>query len=525
STVSVPGSTIVAGSSNNLLYEIRMDVSGGDVDFFGFYLMPSGIYDETDFDQFTFYESIDDDDFVSATPLGSVGFSLDDPEGIPDGGVGLIFNGSYTDGSTIYFYVTADVSSSAVVGNTLSFNAPDYETNFAFDYASTIDGGLVTGETYTISPADLDPPIITGEASHDIPENTTIVGSYTANEPVTWSLTGDDASLFNISTIGDLSFLSSPDFESPSDLNADNYYDVTIESTDTAFNVSTLPLEITITDENDNAPVIADPGTVSIDEGSPVTTELIDLEYTDADTTSTTFTWNIASGNDDVDGDSDLAFVIDPSNGAISVNDSEDLDFEIQNSFTLEIELSDGVNTDIFNLNITLNDLVEDITAPVVTLADLVTNDQSPALDGNIDDDAAYVIVNVEGTDYPAVNNEDGSWSLPQGELADLTEGTYTVTVTGIDDVGNEGTTTATLTIDLTAPVVSLSDISTNDQSPALYGNIDDDAAFVFVTVEGTDYPAINNEDGSWSLPQGELADLTEGTYTVTVTGIDDVGN
>ncbi|WP_420908883.1 Ig-like domain-containing protein, partial [Acinetobacter modestus] len=61
-----------------------------------------------------------------------------------------------------------------------------------------------------------------------------------------------------------------------------------------------------------------------------------------------------------------------------------------------------------------------DTTAPVVTLTDLSTNDQTPALSGTIDDPTATVVVNVNGTDYTATNNGDGTWTLADNTLPSL---------------------------------------------------------------------------------------------------------
>ncbi|UPU29518.1 Ig-like domain-containing protein [Acinetobacter baumannii] len=66
-----------------------------------------------------------------------------------------------------------------------------------------------------------------------------------------------------------------------------------------------------------------------------------------------------------------------------------------------------------------------DITAPVVALDDL-TNDSTPALTGTVNDPTATVVVNVDGVDYPAVNNGDGTWTLADNTLPALTETVHT---------------------------------------------------------------------------------------------------
>ncbi len=80
-----------------------------------------------------------------------------------------------------------------------------------------------------------EPPVITGEASQSVPENTKPVGTYTATDPegdpFTWSNTGEDADDFVIED-GALSFNLPPDYESPSDAGGNNEYQVTVTATE-----------------------------------------------------------------------------------------------------------------------------------------------------------------------------------------------------------------------------------------------------------------------------------------------------
>ncbi|EXW15904.1 bacterial Ig-like domain family protein, partial [Acinetobacter baumannii 25766_3] len=250
-----------------------------------------------------------------------------------------------------------------------------------------------------------------------------------------------------------------------------------------------------------------------------------------------------------------------------------------------------------------------DITAPVVALDDVLTNDSTPALTGTVNDPTATVVVNVDGVDYPAVNNGDGTWTLADNTLPALTDGPHTITVTATDAAGNVGNDTAVVTIDtvapnapvldpinatdpvsgqaepgstvtvtypdgttatvvagtdgswsvpnpgnlvdgdtvtatatdpagntslpgtgtvsadITAPVVALDDVLTNDSTPALTGTVNDPTATVVVNVDGVDYPAVNNGDGTWTLADNTLPALTDGPHTITVTATDAAGN
>ncbi len=96
-------------------------------------------------------------------------------------------------------------------------------------------------------PGDTTAPIISGPATVSVAENTTAVATYTANETVTWSLAGTDAARFSISG-GSLAFLSAPNFEAPTDGGANNVYNVTVEGADSAGNVGTRSVAVTVTD-------------------------------------------------------------------------------------------------------------------------------------------------------------------------------------------------------------------------------------------------------------------------------------
>ncbi|MEW7966824.1 Ig-like domain-containing protein [Acinetobacter baumannii] len=74
------------------------------------------------------------------------------------------------------------------------------------------------------------------------------------------------------------------------------------------------------------------------------------------------------------------------------------------------------------------------------------------SLTGTVNDPTATVVVNVDGTDYPAVNNGDGTWTLADNTLPALTDGPHTITVTATDAAGNVGNDTAVVTIDTVAP-------------------------------------------------------------------------
>ena len=175
----------------------------------------------------------------------------------------------------------------------------------------------------------------------------------------------------------------------------------------------------------------------------------------------------------------------------------------------------------------TSDELIVDLTVPTVTIDELTTNVASPELTGTVDDASAVIQVTVGGNAYVA-NNNGTTWTLDAGTITpDLTEGTYDVSVSATDMATNAGTddTADELTIDLTAPIVTVDALTTNVASPELTGTIDDATAAIEVTVGGSAYTATNNGT-TWTLAAGTITpDLADDTYEVSVSATDAATN
>ncbi|MGN5818750.1 beta strand repeat-containing protein, partial [Acinetobacter calcoaceticus] len=360
----------------------------------------------------------------------------------------------------------------------------------------------------------------------------------------------------------------------------DGPHTITVTATDPAGNAGTDTAVVTIDTTAPNAPVLdpinaTDPVTGTAEPGSTVTVSFPD-GTTATVVAGTDGSWSVPNPGDLTDGQTVTATATDPA-GNTSLPGS-------------------GV-------------VSADITAPVVALDDVLTNDSTPALTGTVNDPTATVVVTVDGVNYPATNNGDGTWTLADNTLPALTDGPHTITVTATDPAGNAGTDTAVVTIDttapnapvldpinatdpvtgtaepgstvtvsfpdgttatvvagtdgswsvpnpgdltdgqtvtatatdpagntslpgsgvvsadITAPVVALDDVLTNDSTPALTGTVNDPTATVVVTVDGVNYPATNNGDGTWTLADNTLPALTDGPHTITVTATDPAGN
>ncbi len=112
-------------------------------------------------------------------------------------------------------------------------------------------------------------------ASVDVAENTTAITTVTATDAdldeITYSISGGaDAALFSIdASTGMLSFKGTPDFETPTDADADNVYEVTVQASDGSGGADSQAISVTVTNVdptavNDNYAVDADL-TLSVD--------------------------------------------------------------------------------------------------------------------------------------------------------------------------------------------------------------------------------------------------------------------
>ena len=154
-----------------------------------------------------------------------------------------------------------------------------------------------------------------------------------------------------------------------------------------------------------------------------------------------------------------------------------------------------------------------DATAPVITI---IGGDEVVELGSVYTDKGATATDNVDG---------DISGSVTVNNPVDSSVvGVYTVTYSVTDNAGHTGTATRTVSVvDTTAPNVTINALVTTDTTPTLTGTVDADAVEVIVTVDGVDYVATINPDGTWTLV---LVDpLAVGSYPAVVTARDNANN
>lgn len=135
--------------------------------------------------------------------------------------------------------------------------------------------------------------------------------------------------------------------------------------------------------------------------------------------------------------------------------DDDDVSYTVTLSFSSADTDYDTLSDRV--LNLTNIDDDEDTVAPVVTVDDLLTNDNTPALTGTVDDAAATVEVTVDGQTFTAINDGLGGWSLADNTLTTLLDGTYDVQVVATDQALNVGNdlTVDELLIDTLGPSIN----------------------------------------------------------------------
>ncbi len=235
--------------------------------------------------------------------------------------------GALTDASEMFtgnFFTPGNVTLSPTNYDALlvGWDAQDLQTRVRFgggdsryssDVAHTARANLIsaTGHNWDITDGgrvqpNVHPPVFTSGATATVvyaenvttPVTTVVATDADSGQTVTLTLSGDDATLFSLSSSGELTFNTAPDFEMPTDMGTDNTYEVTITATDdgTPPMTATQVLTITVTDVNDNAPVFAE-GTTMVDvaEGTTAVTTVI---ATDADTGHTVTFLSALSGAD-----------------------------------------------------------------------------------------------------------------------------------------------------------------------------------------------------------------------------------
>ncbi len=261
----------------------------------------------------------------------------------------------------------------------LSFvSAPNFETpadagaNNVYDVVVQVSDGTLTDTqaiAVTVTNVNEAPTIISGATANFAENGTGTVYTAAATDPdagatLTYSISGADAARFNINaTTGAVTFKAAPNYEAPTDVGANNVYDITVTASDGALSTSKA-VAITVTNVNE-APVISSGATASVAENGTGT--VYTAAATDPDA-ATTFTYSL-SGTDA------SLFNINASTGAITFKSSPDYeapgDAGANNVYDINVTASDGSLTSTKAVAITVTNVNE---APTIISINTVTS-------------------------------------------------------------------------------------------------------------------------------------------------------
>ena len=293
------------------------------------------------------------------------------------------------DGDTISYSVSGnDAFSIDASSGVLTFNtAPDYENNSGFNVTATAsDGDYSVNQTITVNINDLNDnsPVFTSNASFTVTENQISVGTFTStdadqNTTITYSLSGTDASAFNLnSASGVFSFIDEPDYEVQSS------YSVIATASDGANN-TTQNVTVSISDVNE-APTITSGVIFRPNENQ---TAIGSIEATDPEGDDLFY---LIFGTDA----SEIS--VNNATGALTFNSSPD--YETKSSYSIVGQVNDGTLIAQKAFQIELVNLNDNI--PVFTSAETFTPDENQTSVGTVvatDADGDAVAYSISGTD------------------------------------------------------------------------------------------------------------------------------
>jgi uncharacterized repeat protein (TIGR01451 family) len=204
---------------------------------------------------------------------------------------------------------------------------------------------------------------------------------------------GDSNPAFSINpTSGILSINDADDFDR--ELIED--FNLTITVSDGVNTSQQANFILSLNDVNEFTPVVDDE-TLFIDENTVDATLITTIVANDEDATAVLQDYTILSGNTSLDGDADLPFAIDATDGRIIINDSGDIDRELTSGYTLTVNVSDGTLTSenaIIQVNI--NDINK--SPPSINALAPINIDENPIQNSTLvtatatDDDATAVL-------------------------------------------------------------------------------------------------------------------------------------
>ncbi|MEW6302152.1 MAG: Ig-like domain-containing protein [Verrucomicrobiota bacterium] len=216
-------------------------------------------------------------------------------------------------------------------------------------------------------------------------------------------------------------------------------------------------------------------------------------------------------------------------------------------TYTLTVVTTDSAG----NTTTNTQTIVIDTTSEISINTNATTSDTTPVISGTSDLGAGRTVtITISGATYTVTTDADGNWTVDlgtdtpsSGTLTPLTDGnTYTITVSGTDAAGNLASASKSLTIDSSAPTLTITEPldggggdgildATEDNSVTIQGTSTFVPSGSTVSVTITDGSTTINDtatvdgSGNWSLSALNLSSLANGVITVTVTYVNGSGS
>lgn len=252
--------------------------------------------------------------------------------------------------------------------DTPNFEAPvDSGTDNVYDVEVTAsDGTESAGQALAITITNVnEAPVFTSATSFVALENGYSAALLAAADPeggaITYSITGgEDYLKFSVnSQTGQLTFVTAPNFEAPTDLGQDGTYKIDVRATDGTLSV-TQTFSITIGNLNEGAMISSNgagaTAAFSIAENQLVATTVVGRD----NPVGTTIAYAITGGNDSA------RFTINAQTGVVSFVSAPNFetpnDVGLNNVYDIVVSASDGTVTDTQALAITIANVNEPIS-------------------------------------------------------------------------------------------------------------------------------------------------------------------
>jgi len=299
--------------------------------------------------------------------------------------------------------------------------------------ANRVSAAEIEAHMAVLTSLDTEPPVITSSANYTAAENQTTIGTATATDAnsasISFTVSGFD---LEITSDGVLSFATAPDYETKST------YTAVITATD-GTNLTTQSITVNVTDVDDVAPAFSSSATLS---GAENQTAIGTVTATDVDTDNSAITFTVSGSELSLTSAGVLTFASAP-------------DYETKTSYTATVTATDGTNSTTQSITVNVSD-VDDVAPAFSSSATFNAAENQTAIGTvaatDVDTSDSSISFTVSGSELSITSAGVLTFaSAPDYE----TKTSYTATVTATDGANSA---TQSITVNVT---------NLNDNSPA----------------------------------------------------------